>query len=374
MISSYYYKGPAGDPWEFEETSFSSLNVLVGASGSGKTRFLNTIFNFSGFVSSGQPFRSGTWKITIRTDDYLYIWEINGETTVRGKNEIGYELLTRTPGSANQDPEVVIHRTADTFKFLGQNLPKLQRDKLSVTLLKEEEAIKPVYETFLRVQRRNFHDEGLRDALAFQPIDSQQVKDIQADGILALWRQENALSAKMYLLKEYFPEFYRVSIDSFKTVFPSIIECDVHMSKELQLRVPAMVPVFAVKEKGVNKWIGLHELSSGMQKVLLIISDIVSLPKGSIYIVDEYENSLGINAIDFLPQFLVDHGEGIQFIITTHHPFLINNVPMKSWRVFHRLGSKVTVREGIEFEQKYGKSKQQAFTQLINDPFYAGNE
>ncbi len=111
-----------------------------------------------------------------------------------------------------------------------------------------------------------------------------------------------------------------------------------------------------------------------MQKVLLIITDILTLPAGSIYIIDEYENSLGVNAIDFLPQFLMDHGESVQFIITTHHPYLINNMPINSWRIFHRVGSVVSIKQGSEFQQKFGVSKQQAFIQLLNDPFYSGNE
>ncbi len=87
--------------------------------------------------------------------------------------------------------------------------------------------------------------------------------------------------------------------------------------------------------------------------------------------IDEYENSLGINAIDFLPQFILDNGKDIQFFITTHHPYLINQMPIKDWLVFHREGSTVKNKSGIELEGLYGKSKQQAFVQLINDPFYS---
>jgi hypothetical protein len=375
MITSYYFKGPVSEPWEFEETKFGNLNLLVGASGSGKTKFLNTVFNFSNFVCAGQPFRSGQWKITVKTDTHEYRWEIEGETTEKGANEIVHEKLSRTTLPSPQHPEVLIERTRELFTFCGAKLPKLSSDKPSINLLKEEDSIRPFYETFARVQRRNFHDEGLRDALALQPIDPRQIRAIRSEGMHALWSQENALSAKMFLLKEHFERLYQLSIDTLKSIFPSIIECDVQIAKDVSVKIATSpIPVFVVKEKGVNRWIALHELSSGMQKVLLIITDIVSLPRGSIYIIDEYENSLGINAIDFLPQFLVDHGEGIQFLITTHHPYLINNVPVRCWKIFHRTGSKVTVRDGREFEEKYSKSKQQAFTQLINDPFYAGTE
>lgn len=65
MISSYYYKdnykGKQSDEWEFEETALNNVNLIVGASGSGKTRYLNTIFNLSSFIARGQergePFR-----------------------------------------------------------------------------------------------------------------------------------------------------------------------------------------------------------------------------------------------------------------------------------------------------------------------------
>ena len=170
----------------------------------------------------------------------------------------------------------------------------------------------------------------------------------------------------MFLLEKKFPELYKLAVETFEQVFPSIKEC------EVGIRPPGQVPVFLIKEMKVNRKIPVLELSSGMQKVLLIIADILTLPKGSIYIIDEYENSLGINAIDFLPGFLATHGIDIQFLVTTHHPYLINSMPIKTWRVFHRNGSKVSIKDGAEFEEKYGKSKQKAFVQLINDPFYTG--
>ena len=233
----------------------------------------------------------------------------------------------------------------------------------------------------LKSSDEHFKNDGLRNASALQPVTKDQIESIKSGGIEALWHQQHALSAKMFLLKEHFSDLYRVSIDAFKQVFGTLIDCDVQWSDKIQLGllIPigvsmAPFPVFVVKEKGVKGWVALHELSSGMQKVLLIICDILSLPKGSIYIIDEYENSLGVNAIDFLPQFLLDHGESLQFLITTHHPYLINSMQVKSWKVFHRVGSKVAIKDGAEFEEKYGKSKQQAFIQLMNDPFYSGTE
>lgn len=130
------------------------------------------------------------------------------------------------------------------------------------------------------------------------------------------------------------------------------------------------VPLFTVREKGSDKWIPLPELSSGMQKVLLILSDLFIIPEQGVYLIDEYENSLGISAIDFFPEFLADFSKPIQFLLTSHHPYIINEIPPRQWYIFHRRGMQVLIRHGEEVVKRFGASKQQAFIQLINDPFF----
>lgn len=362
MISSYYYNGRPFEEWEFQDTKLNGVNLLVGASGSGKTRYLNSIFNISSSIVQGQPFRSGHWELTVQTDEYEYLWEYDG-----GENQVQREIVARKRIDSQEEFENLIDRTPDTFSFCGDKLPRLQRDRPGITLLKEEGKIAPLYETFSKVQIRKFHDEGLRDALSLQDV-SQELSNLSnsEDGIFTLWKQQPTLSAKIFLLREKFPEQYSLAVETFQQVFPAIKKCD------MSIQSPGQVPIFFIKEEKINRNIPVLELSSGMQKVLLVIADIITLPKGSIYIIDEYENSLGINAIDFLPEFLADYGTDIQFLITTHHPYLINNMPMKTWRVFHRNGSRVSIKDGKEFEERYGKSKQKAFVQLINDSFYTG--
>lgn len=111
-------------------------------------------------------------------------------------------------------------------------------------------------------------------------------------------------------------------------------------------------------------------ISSGMKKVLLILTDLHILPEGGVYIIDEYENSLGLGAIDFFPQFILTFEKDVQFIVTSHHPYLINEIPPSSWYVFHRKGQHVSIRHGEELAAHFSKSKQQAFIQLINDPLF----
>ena len=368
MISSYCYKGPLSDEWKFQETELNNVNLIVGASGSGKSRYLNTIFNVSKSITQSQPIRPGYRKLTVKTEEHDYVWECKG-IVIDGDHQIEKECVKRKRLGSQEKFENLIDRTSDKFIFCEKELPKLQRDRSGISLLKEEEKIIPLYETFSKVQIRKFHDEGLKDALSFQDVSQELIGLSKSkDKILALWNLQPTLSAKLFLLKKEIPEYYKLAVETFEQIFPTIKECYVN------IQTPGVVPIFLIEEEKINRKIPLHELSSGMQKVLLIIADIVTLPKGSIYIIDEYENSLGINAIDFLPEFLITHGTNIQFLVTTHHPYLINSMPMKTWRVFHRNGSKVTIKGGAELEEKYGKSKQKVFIQLINDPFYSGNQ
>jgi len=172
-------------------------------------------------------------------------------------------------------------------------------------------------------------------------------------------------------LSEIFTDIYKRITDEFIAIFPFVSEVKILQADKFGVNFPGIVPVFSLKEKFHKEWIPLDQLSSGMKKVLLILSDVFTLPEeGCVYLVDEYENSLGIGAINFFPTVLFEAENKNQFIITSHHPYIIGNVPVKDWIILHRKGNEVLVKQGNELEERFSKSKQQAFIQLINDPFY----
>ncbi|MDF5726138.1 MAG: ATP-binding protein, partial [Rhizonema sp. PD37] len=51
-------------------------------------------------------------------------------------------------------------------------------------------------------------------------------------------------------------------------------------------------------------------------------------------------------------------------IITSHHPYIINNIKMEHWKIVTRKGGIVTAQDAKDFN--LGKSRHQAFMQLIN--------
>lgn len=93
------------------------------------------------------------------------------------------------------------------------------------------------------------------------------------------------------------------------------------------------------------------------------ISECYFAPEGSMMLIDEFENSLGVNCINVLSDLLAE-SRNLQFIITSHHPYIINKVGMEHWKIVTRKGGVVTAKDAKDFG--LGKSRHEAFMQLIN--------
>lgn len=368
FIVSYQYRDNENDGWNFSEVNFRRVNLFVGATGSGKSRFLNTIFNISSFVHNNNEFRSGIWTIKFKVEGKQYEWEYKGRLE-KGVGKILHERLWAY-GEDDLRNEIFL-RDENSFVFNQTSLPKLPRDTTAIFLLKDEENVAPVHAGFGKLLRRNFFGSDLQEACAISNLPQELLANASNKEAWEHIFQNLALGAKLYLLRETSLEKYNAIVNQYKDVFPTIENIDFTDGSKIFIAAGhGKIPILTVKEKGVFKPVMLHHLSSGMQKVLLIISDVITMSEESVYIIDEYENSLGINAISFLPDFLSLYATNSQFIITSHHPYLINKMPIANWQVFHRDGSNVSVVNGTQLEDRYGKSKQEAFIQLINDPIY----
>jgi len=369
-IVSYEYKDTVQQGESFSKIELGKVNLFVGASGSGKTRFLNTLFNFGSFLTTGQRFRRGHWKIELQASGYTYFLEYKGQEPGETEQSIVRELITATDKSGKK--EILVDRNQGKFIFCNTRLPKLPASKPSVYLLKEEPKIAPLFRSFSRILRRSFDTDTITQARLLQPVTKNTINEFRTDKSLdQLLAKQFPLSATLYVLRKNFPTKFKLIAQYYQSIFQTIEAVQISNITAPRLDKTGEIPAIAIKQKGVRKLIEISQLSSGMVKVLLILTDVITMPNGSVYMIDEYENSLGINAIDFFPGFLSQHGNDNQFIITTHHPYLINNIPVRDWYLFNRKGADVRIKPGKELEDKIGKSKQAAFIQLINDPFYA---
>lgn len=368
-ILTYKYNDVDPIGWHFSKVEFDKVNLLVGDTATGKTRLLNTIFNLGRFSVSNE-FKNGGWDITFKHDNVTYRWTL--ETERMKDDEVA--IIQDNIWKIQEGRDIpIVKRDRTSFIFNDREVPKLSSKENSVWLLKEEELIKPIYDGFSNIMQRRFFGDELIKISGYQTIPLNFIEKMKKERSLkTLFQADFNLSGTLYFLSEYYKDIFNKICTLYKSIFPFITETTLLDIKDLNknIAVPGPMPIFCIKEKGVNKWIPILEISSGMQKVLLILTDIVVFPEGGIYLIDEYENSLGINAIDFFPSFILEVEKDIQFIVTSHHPYIINEIPVKNWYVFHRKGTEVVIKHGSELAERFGKSKQKAFIKLINDSFY----
>jgi hypothetical protein len=346
------------------------MNLIVGDSGTGKTRLLNTIFNSARTVRQKQIY-IGYWDTTVEHLNHKYRWIIH---TCRDEKDNGILLETVSSITGEGQEHEIIHRTPEQFLYNGKEMPNLSTTESSISLFKNDDLIKPLYDGFGLILRRKFAGADLEMSSQLEPVPQSFLKKVNKHrSIQNLWDAVNFnLSPRLYILQNHFPDIFNKIKRLFINTFPFVLDLDVKKSEDFGIESAGIVPIVAMKEKHVKKWIAVDQFSSGMKKVLLILVDIFSMPdEGGVYLIDEYENSLGINAINFFPSMLSETDTPIQFIITSHHPYIIGNIPVKNWIILYRKGSEIMSKQGSELEERYGKSKQKAFIQLINDPFYS---
>lgn len=371
-ISCYELTRVRPDEWSFDSTELRKVNLLVGDSGTGKTRFLNTIVNFAKQATDDKLKFTGNWKVDFDIAGSSYIWKI----TVAGKDAdnpdafVESERLFRADDAANP----ILCRDEDGSFFQGEKLPRLSSQISSLTLFQEEDEIRDIRRGFRSIVARRFSGDALNENFShFRSVAPDTVKRLLASGdLLELQEADVGYHYKMHILSKSHPELYGEVLKLYKEAFPYVTDFSFRDFQDVMSgsSFPFKAPVLVMKERHVNNWIPVTDVSSGMKKLFLLILDTYLLQDGGLLIVDEYENSLGVNAINFLPELLHNIDSDCQFIITSHHPYIINSIPMENWRVFHRKGLDVRIKAGEDLKLRYEKSSQDRFVQLINDPFF----
>ena len=186
--------------------------------------------------------------------------------------------------------------------------------------------------------------------------------------VKSIRNSELSIRARLYLTSCNAPDVFDHIRDQFIDIFPFVEDIKIApiTSKKASSHFQN-VPVIQIKEYDVSQWIDERFISSGMSKTLTQIGNLYLSAYGTVILVDEFENSLGINCIDEVTE-MFSHNQNLQFIITSHHPYIINNVEYKNWKLISRKAGVVTGYDASDFD--LGKSKHEAFTQLINLDIY----
>ena len=348
--------------WRFEPIYFSNLALLVGVSGVGKTQILKGILRLKD-IANGASLNGLAWDITFSTiNDVEYRWKGEFETKknptlIFNDNEEANEFrIIREHLFREQTP--LIERTSNQIIFEGYKMPKLSPFQSAIEILNQEEDIAPISHDFDKIISNNFNSLNslyhLNYSIILNTPNSNLLNDIK--------KSELPIYIKLGIIYRRFPEVFNKIQRIFIQAFPQIEALKIEPVKNEESSLFIEFPI-QIKEKGVNDWIFQNNISSGMLKTLVHIAELYLSPEGTVILIDEFENSLGINCIDVVTDLIVEN-RNIQFILTSHHPYIINNIGMEHWKIVTRKGGVVTAIDAKDLN--LGKSRHQAFMQLIN--------
>ncbi len=364
--------------WHLEPIEFfPDLTLLVGVSGVGKTQILNAIGTLMQ-IARDTTFREGwgiEWDLKYSTAGRRYCWQ--GECEGREVHSNGmsrdHPLLTATGMNPLPRPRILreilveddtplIERNADRILLEGKQTPKLSPSEPAISLLCREERIKPAYDGLGQIAH-------LTPFMSVAELVTRQIKYVdtcrQFPTPEAIRASAFSTPLKLMLVYEVAPNVFRDIVKRFQQVFPQVEDLQVEL---IDMGPLGEIPNLRMKERGSDTWIPERRISSGMLRTLVHLSMIHLWPEGTVILIDEFENSLGVNCLDEITQHMMEQSRHLQFVLTSHHPYIINNIPSKHWKVVTRKGSLVTSHDSKELG--LGRSKHEAFLQLLNSELY----
>ncbi|MCI5178668.1 MAG: ATP-binding protein [Candidatus Electrothrix sp. AW5] len=364
--------------WELQPLSLDQLTLLVGASGVGKTRILRSILDVRR-IAKGASINGVSWYIEfLTTGGRQYTWE--GAFEDKGfsaENIFGFddEDEKEKPKIESErvyiNDKLVIERNTDGIFFNGTKTVKLSKNESAVFLLREEEQIQEACQEFDKV----IFDDNTSEIGRIAFDDEVEEKLEKYRSIKTIRDSSEDVKLKLYFTYKNQKEYFEDISQSFTDVFPYVEEIKIESIAQNIKRLKHLpfflreMPFIQIKEKGIENWIPENRISSGMLKTLMHIAELYLCADSSLLLIDEFENSLGINCIDELTSSIVSAERNLQFIITSHHPYIINNIKPRDWKVITRKAGSVISHDASEFN--FDKSKHKAFTQLINLDLYS---
>lgn len=364
--------------WRIEPIQFNHLTLLVGASSAGKTRILKSLGDIKN-IAQGKSLNGISWNISFSIQQDHYTWEGQFEF-----NERAFFTLMTSETAENDAPkpillveklskngELIVDRNQNSLIFKGLKTTIPLKAEQSVLFLIPDNDLATIEKGF----RRLLWSDYTHAAQGFVKDNIHMIDELfltKYKNLDHLRNSEEPLTTKLYWVSKKDKKlFNRIKAD-FKNIFPILEDLKMEPLPQLkELNVPLFIkalPFIQIKEQYVNDWIPIMNISSGMYRTLIHILELHLCATGTVILIDEFENSLGINCIDELTTELKGATHRIQFILTSHHPYIINSIHTNNWKIVTRKGSTIFAQDAAAFH--FEKSKHAAFVQLINTPEY----
>lgn len=369
---------------KINKIDFHPFTLLVGASGVGKTQILDALTKLKK-ISNGRKVKvSGfEWELKFEEAEVQYSWsgkfsEIEQELEEDRENPF-VDMFKPINGEDELKPKVifekfyinddlVVSRDGEDIFFNGEEIVKLDPYESALNLLKQYPEIAKARKALSKI---NILSQRAFDPRFFGFLRRQKEVDVEITDFDALRNIEIPFQSKLYFCQEHFADRFAEIVDSYCEIFPYVEDVKILMHRPEPGSVSIVGYTISIKEKGVDNWIHQHSLSTGMLKSFMQIAYLNLCSDGTVFLIDEFENGFGVNCINDITEVLINSNGAVQFIITSHHPYIINNVPLDNWKIISRKASEISAYDPEYFNLK--ESNHEAFTKLINlDIYYYG--
>ena len=335
-------------------------------------------------IAEGKSCNGVSWTISFTTkENHEYVWSGEYEMRDRFMNDRPGHFVDEEEISLRGEPKIlfeslvqngreIVDRRGEIIILNGQKTPKLSPTTSILSLLSREDIIEPASKAFTRILRSQSSDM----ARAYRFNRSLKIDTLSKEFNTLEKIQESVFDTqvKLALVNLCQPEIFQEISDRFLDIFPQVTEIKIESKRRDDL-LPFFVdiPLLQIKERDITGWIDQDKISSGMLRTLFHIAEMYLWPVGTVIMIDEFENSLGVNCLDILTEDLFRHHGKLQFIITSHHPYVINNIKPNYWKLVQRKGGVVTASNADSLG--LDASSHEAFIQLMNyDDYREGVE
>ncbi len=353
--------------WTLNETTFGALNLLVGVSGVGKSRILKALsaVKWAGLLNATYRWRAQTTPPNTEIFQSVF-YNANGKHNQSSRYLEEYLV--------KDDGQVLVQRNDDVFFFQNKQLPRLKAEESAINLLANEPSIAPFHKA---LQRILFTEARYPVSIEYEVMQLENLRR-QLDSFSKLQSATTiSLLTRAFVLQKDYPEIFQRIVNRYQDIFGTVESVKVDRLSEF---TPTAVLsnqsldkeqlAIGVKEHGVREWIVNQALSNGMLQTLIFLIELELAPAETIFLIDEIENGLGVNCLPQLMDYFLLRSQELQFMITSHHPYVINNIPTKYWKVVTRQGPTVSVIEADEIPELQTKSAHEKFILLVNSQAY----
>lgn len=339
-----------------QNAEFDAFNLLVGLSGMGKSWTLHAIKTLCHIGAGGEAPPSLRWTLEAQLDGQSVRW--SGQTDAHPTRG---DRIHHTSERVEVDGALILERSGHQLSLRGTALPPLDTFQSSVALFQTDPLLGRLSRLCSTLISSIAGDPAGPHTLSSPdlPASGEPIKtlrDLQED-------TELAFSQKLAFLEDGFPTIFQDVVETYRAIFPNIRS--ISLRETQRLGEPLVQRHIEMQEHGISVPIPQWEMSSGMLRTLLHLFELKLAAPGSVVLIDELENSLGYNCLAEVSDLLYGERPDLQFIVTSHHPYILNHIPRERWKLVHRAGTQVTITPASQIPALQTRSRQDSFTLLL---------